>query len=282
MQRNQEPAKWRDGIDPFALPLEHVQIQEILGYPHAANQVFYLRGLRDGQEGYYYLKYAHHRDANLRNEVEIIRQLRSPLTPEVVEYDANSYQYELTRQIEGQRLSVLLANAGLESGLDYMRAYGQTLAGLHQARGSFPDAPHRRFHDLPEEAYCAENGLEAVYRYLAAHQPRHIHRCFVHGDFHYANVLWQHGQISGILDFELSGMGNREFDIAWAVILRPGQRFLKTDAELEEFLAGYTAVCPCDRELVRYYMALIYTRFLKAGDDDYESYVRAWLQQNTL
>ncbi len=277
MTQNTEPEKWREGIDPFTLPLQSVQIQEILGYPHAANQVFYLRGLRNGQEGYYYLKYAAHMDANLQNEVEIIRTLHSPLAPKVVEYDAEHFQYELTEQIEGKRLSIILKQAGSDNGLAFMREYGKTLAVLHQSRGAFPDAPHRRFHTIPERTYFAENGMENVYSWLWDKQPRQIHSCFVHGDFHFANILWDAGHISGILDFELAGMGNREFDVAWSLILRPGQNFMKTKEELREFLLGYTSLHECDYDLVLYYMVLIYSRFLKLGDTSYESYVRAWM-----
>ncbi len=279
--KNQEPQKWREGIDPLALPLQNVQIQEILGYPHAANQVFHLRGLCHGQEGYYYLKYAHHPDASFRNEVEIIRLLRSPLAPNVVEYDGLNYRYTLTEQIEGKRLSVILANAGTENAIDYMYEYGAALAALHQTKGRFPTAPHRRFHDIPEAAWCRERNLTEIHSWLLANQPAQHHTCFVHGDFHYANILWKEGHISGILDFELAGMGNREFDIAWALILRPGQRFMKTDAERDRFLAGYTSVGECDPGLVRYYMVLSYIRFLKAGDEAYEQYIRNWLRQAT-
>ena len=128
-------------MDPFTLPLQSVQIQKILGYPHAANQVFYLKGLRNGQEGYYYLKYAAHVDANLQNEVEIIRTLHSPLAPKVLEYDAEHFQYELTEQIEGKRLSIILKQTGSDNGLAFMREYGKTLAVFHQSKGTFPDAP---------------------------------------------------------------------------------------------------------------------------------------------
>ncbi len=277
MERNKEPEKWREGIDPFALPLKNIQIQKILGYPHAANQVFYLRGLEDGKEGYYYLKYASHIDANLQNEIAILQQLHVPWIPQVVEYDT-SYQYEVTRQIDGRRLSVILAESDSGNNLDYLYTYGRTLAQLHQTEGFFPAAPHRRFHDIPDPGYCQEIGMEAVYSWLLTHQPKQINCCFVHGDFHYANLLWKGGEISGILDFELAGMGNREFDIAWALILRPGQGFLKTEAEQQTFLAGYQSLGHCDRNLVHYYMVLIYTRFLKFGDPLYEEYVRQWLQ----
>lgn len=274
---NQEPEKWRDGIDPLSLPLRNVQLQEILGYPHAANQVFYVKGVQADKEGYYYLKYAHHVDANFKNEVEIIQQLHSPLTPNVVEYDVEDYRYEVTRQIDGRRLSVILADAKSDNGLDYMFEYGRTLAELHCASGSFPDAPHRRFHDIPEFAYFEKIGMGDIYKWLIDNKPTQINKCFVHGDFHYANILWKDSHISGILDFELAGMGNREFDIAWSLILRPGQKFMQTEAELQKFISGYSSVGNCSHGLVRYYMVLIYTRFLKFGDEQYEQFIREWI-----
>ncbi|MCD8131255.1 MAG: aminoglycoside phosphotransferase family protein [Lachnospiraceae bacterium] len=277
--KNEEPEKWRNTIDPFSLPLKKVCIQEILGYPHAANQVFYVKGVQAGKEGYYYLKYAHHVDANLKNEIEILWQLHFRCTPEVVEYDAEDYQYEVTRQIDGRRLSVILEEAGLDSGLSYMYEYGRTLARLHQAAGSFPKAPHRRFHDIPEPSHFEKIDMEDVREWLIVNKPTQINTCFVHGDFHYANLLWKDGYISGILDFELAGMGNREFDVAWALILRPGQKFMRTEEELWEFIAGYTAVGGCDPALVRYYMALIYTRFIKFGDEQYAQFVRKWVRK---
>ncbi len=278
MKQNREPTKWREGIDPFSLPLKKMQLLDVLGYPHAANQVFYVRGEEDGKEGYYYLKYAHHADANFKNEVEIMRQLCSPLTPDIVEYDSEKYQYEMTRQVEGRRLSVILAEDGAENGLGYMYEYGHTLAELHLASGAFPNAPHRRYHDIPEFSYFEKIGMADICDWLIGNKPTQVNKCFVHGDFHYANILWKDGHITGILDFELAGIGNREYDIAWSLILRPGQCFLRTEAELQEFIAGYSSIAKCDLTLVRYYMILIYIRFLKAGDEQYEQFIREWIK----
>lgn len=273
-EMNHEPEKWRDGIDPASLPLKKVRIRRILGYPHAGNQVFQLLGDMDGKEDCFYLKYAHRPEANFKNEVEIIQRLRSPLLPEVVEYDAEDYRYEVTRQIEGKRLSVILWEAGMTNGMEYMAEYGRTLAQLHGAAGDFPDARRRRFHEIPDGATLDQNGMTEVGEWLRANHPRRVNRCFVHGDFHYANLLWREGKLSGILDFELAGMGNREFDIAWAMILRPGQKFMQTREERQEFLKGYASLGSCDPALVRYYMVLIYTYFLKAGDEAYEQFIR--------
>lgn len=93
-------------------------------------------------------------------------------------------------------------------------------------------------------------------------------------------VFYRH--ISGILDFELSGYGNRDFDIAWSLILRPGQRFLKTEKEKSIFLSGYAKHGQYNISNIHYYMAQIYVYFLSfCGDDaEYCNYIRAWLLEN--
>ena len=103
-----------------------------------------------------------------------------------------------------------------------------------------------------------------------------ISKGFCHGDFHYANILWKDGHMSAILDFELSGWGNREFDIAWALILRPGQKFLNTEEELSLFLDGYLSAGTCSLNAVRYYMVLIYAYFYRIGraEPAYQEYIR--------
>ena len=53
-------------------------------------------------------------------------------------------------------------------------------------------------------------------------------------------MLWQKGQIKGLLDYEYSGQGFKEQDIAWACILRPTQKFMKTKKDIKLFLNGYS------------------------------------------
>ena len=95
-------------------------------------------------------------------------------------------------------------------------------------------------------------------------------------------MLWDGGHISAILDFELAGYGNQDFDLAWAMFRRPGQRFLRTPEEEQQFLQGYSRHCTYDEQAVRYYMAQSYVYFLEFSDDDpeYCSYIRAWLDKN--
>ena len=61
---------------------------------------------------------------------------------------------------------------------------------------------------------------------------------------------------------------------------RPGQKFLRTEAELQTFLNDYRQFGTCDAEAVKTYMAQCYVYFLQfCGDDaEYCAYARAWLQ----
>ncbi|MBQ5770491.1 MAG: hypothetical protein IIW08_04865, partial [Clostridia bacterium] len=74
----------------------------------------------------------------------------------------------------------------------------------------------------------------------------------------------------------------RDFDIAWALILRPGQRFLKTNAEKNLFLTGYAKHGQYNLANVHYYMAQIYVYFMNSfpEDQEYCEYIRAWLLEN--
>lgn len=61
---------------------------------------------------------------------------------------------------------------------------------------------------------------------------------------------------------------------------RPGQKFLRTEAELQTFLNDYRQFGTCDTEAVKTYMAQCYVYFLQfCGDDaEYCAYIRARLQ----
>ncbi|MGN1020319.1 MAG: hypothetical protein ACI4O7_08075 [Aristaeellaceae bacterium] len=36
------PEKWRETADPFQLPYRRFRVTEVLGYPHAGNDVFHV------------------------------------------------------------------------------------------------------------------------------------------------------------------------------------------------------------------------------------------------
>lgn len=275
------PQKWRDTCDPFAFDYNNFQPKEILGYPHAGNDVFHVRGLADNSETTAYIKAARQKGAAIDNEVNILAQLKGPVFPKVLDYDRKHGLFSVTSDMPGLRLSTIAGdNRDLVSS-SYMEEYGDALGRLHKLHISAKPQVDRKFYHPPTEELLEKLNLlflEDFFHY----KPTDSKTVFCHGDFHYANVLWKDHHISAILDFELAGYGNRDFDIAWALFLRPGQKFLKTDQERDLFLKGYQRHDVCNVKAVKYYMAQCYVYFLcfSKNDEDYCGYVRKWLEEN--
>ena len=279
-QRMTHPRQWRETCDPFALKYRDFRPVEVLGYPHAGNDVFHVRGLAGGEETVAYVKVARQAGADIRNEVELLMQLDGPAYPRVLDYDREQYTFSVTAEMPGLRLSGIVGENEDLASLSYMEEYGEALGRLHELKPSAKPQKERRFHHRPPEEKLRELKLSFMADFFAR-PPEKGETVFCHGDFHYANVLWQEHHVSAILDFELAGYGDRDFDIAWALFLRPGQRFLKTEEELERFLKGYRRRGDCNPAAVKYYMAQCYVYFLcfSGNGEDYCKYVRTWLEK---
>lgn len=273
--------KWRETCDPFSLPYRNFTPLKILGYPHAGNDVFYMQGVYQKREVTAFVKVARQAGASIQNETAVLSQIHLPVAPVIIDYGFGEMPFSVTLELPGERLSAIVGeNENLEA-LPYLSEYGETLAKLHRMTVSAENVTDRRFFHAPSASLLERLGLSCLQEFFAD-APASRTECFCHGDFHYANVLWQDHHISGILDFELAGYGNRDFDIAWALFLRPGQKFLKSAAEQQEFLKGYAKYGEYDPAAVRYYMAQCYVYFLEfSGEDkEYCDYVRAWLNEN--
>jgi len=276
------PEKWRETADPFSLPLRKFKITEILGYPHAGNDVFHVGGIWERKPCRAYIKVERQKGADIQNEAETIARLPFDFAPKVLEYFPKEPRTLVTLEAKGERLSAVVGDNRDRTSLAYMKAYGRTLATLHGWRIACEKVKHRDYFDIPGEAYFKEQGLERVGEFLMRNPPEGETACFVHGDFHYANVLWDGPRIGCVLDFELSGEGIREFDIAWALVLRPGQRFLKTREERNLFLAGYSEAQTFSKRAFCYYYALIACRFFSMGDAEYKNELKRILNEIML
>lgn len=102
------PDKWRETADPFALPYKHFSLTEILGYPHAGNDVFHVRGRYQNKETEAYIKVARQSGADLENEIKVIRTLKHPLTPTILDFDEENYRFVVTGQNKGNDCRLLL------------------------------------------------------------------------------------------------------------------------------------------------------------------------------
>ena len=274
-----QPEKWKETIDPFKLKFKKFKLLEVLGYPHARNDVFYCKGIFNNEEIYCFLKYASKPDSNILNEINIIKNLNFNFIPKILECD-KSGTYVITKEIEGERLSYIL-QITQDVSLNYMFEYGKTLAKIHKTQIKCNKVIHRKFFDIPNLEYFKEFNISFIYDFLIKNKPKEINECFCHGDFHYANILWKNRKIAGVLDWELSGIGNKEFDIAWAIINRPSQNFLKTKDEINKFIKGYKSLNNCNVNYIIYYMILIYSHFISVGknNEEYKEFVRNFIKQ---
>ena len=276
-----QPEKWKETVDPFTIKFNNFKLLEVLGYPHARNDVFYCKGVYKNKELFAFVKYASKKDSNIKRETNIIRKLKQPYAPEIIDFDECG-EFIVTKEVVGERLSYILQTTN-EKSIDYMYEYGKTLGQIHSTIINCEKVSHRKFFDLPSVDFLKEHDIDFVYEYLKANKPKQVFKCFCHGDFHYANILWNNKKIVGVLDWELSGIGNKEFDIAWAIINRPNQNFLKHDLEVKEFLKGYKSINDCRVKYVKYYMVLIYSHFIAVDKNNkqYREFVKKYLKRKT-
>lgn len=256
-----QPDKWRETMDPFSLNFNNFILEEILGYPHAGNDVFHVRGIsNEGQVMTGFLKVERQKTADIEREISIIKKLDLPFLPTVIDYSLDIPKFILTKEAEGERLSYILGkNENMES-LKYIKAYGELLAMIHNVKIESLPVKSRNFM-LTHEFY-SENELQYIEKYLLETKIEDT-KCFIHGDCHYANILWKDYKVSCLLDYELSGYGSREYDLAWALTLRPGQRFLQTEKERQIFLNSYSRYHNFSKEAFNYYMVLFGIFFYK-------------------
>ena len=277
-----QPKKWKETIDPFSIKFNNFKLIKVLGYPHARNDVFHCVGKCEKKRFKCFIKYASKPDSNISHEVKTLQTLNFEFLPSIVDFDKNG-KFIVTREIDGDRLSYILQRKKKENPLNFMFQYGKTLAQIHAVKQKFDKVKHRKFFDIPTIEHLKENNIDFILDYLQNNKPKTVTECFCHGDFHYANILWKNRKIVAVLDWELSGIGNKEFDIAWAIINRPSQKFLKTQEEVDMFIKGYQSENSCNIDYVKYYMILIYSHFISVNKEnkEYQEFVRNYLKEQT-
>lgn len=266
------PKKWRETMDPFSIIFNKFVLKEILAYPHGANDIFYVSGfIESGELIYGYLKVERHKDADIEREILVIQNLSLDLAPKLVDYSLKYPRYILTEELIGDRISHIVGDNIGEDSIKYMEAYGELMAQIHNIKIDIGPAKIRNF-NLDNKFYL-DKKLEYILEYLSRSNIKDS-KSFVHGDCHYGNILWKDYRVTGLLDFELSGYGIREYDLAWALTLRPGQKFLKTRIERDLFLKTYGRYHDFHRETLNYYMIVFSMYFYSISMEPEDSSYR--------
>ena len=124
----QQPAKWRETVDLTSLCLEPFRVKEILGYPHAGNDVFYVSGWDGERPCRAFVKVERQKGADVLNEAATLRRLSLPYLPRVLAVGEQTPRFLVTEEMPGDRLSVI--------GADRPGAYGAAgVGGAPPARG---------------------------------------------------------------------------------------------------------------------------------------------------
>ena len=104
------PTKWRETIDPYTLPYENFSLLEVIGYPHAGNDVFQARGIYQQKEVEVFIKVARQKGADIKREINTISAFDWDVLPEIIDYDQEKERFVVTLAKEGERLSFLVGN----------------------------------------------------------------------------------------------------------------------------------------------------------------------------
>lgn len=248
--------KWRESlIDLSKLKLKTISDFKVISYPPAGNDVF--ECVNNENDEHFIIKSERGTFANFKNEINMLDMLDGLLKiPKVIEYgEYDGRTYIVLSKIEGEKLSDIFKSDKNINKSEYLYKYGMELARIHSLNIECDHAKLRSINDIPpKEKYelLCDEWVNKVANYLILNKPNIEYNTFIHGDFHYGNVLFNESGVNGILDWEYSGLGFKEQDIAWALILRPGQRFMITKKDRDSFLEGYKSISTYDEDMLKW------------------------------
>lgn len=240
--------KWRElSIEPSNIKFKHIKLISIVSYPPAQNDVVESIVEMGNKQTKVFIKFERSMMSEISTENKHLNILKKERyyqkIPNVLEFgNVKNKNYIVLEKLEGRRLSDILKSENVNKE-KYLIKYGKELAIIHQIPNDcFNNAKQRVVNDIPNEETGIKINEELMpyLKYLEQHKILMNSETFIHGDFHYANILWKNGNINGVLDWEYSGKGFKEQDIAWACVLRPTQTFMNSLEDIKCFLKGYT------------------------------------------
>jgi aminoglycoside phosphotransferase (APT) family kinase protein len=115
-------------------------------------------------------------------------------------------------------------------------------------------------------------GIQEATRWLATHRPIDFIPGLMHGDYQFANVMYQHGapaKLAAIVDWEMGTVGDPKLDLAWALQGWP------EDTAANPGAIGYVDITgmPSRTELLEYYAG---SSGRQVDDFDYYAVLARW------
>lgn len=234
--------KWRDlEINPKEINTKLGRITKIINYYPAGNDVIECVIENNNEKRNVVLKIERSRVSDFVQEKENINILQKnqyyekvPKVLDLVKHKNKNCLFLEKRT--GNKLSEIFKKDNSKKE-EYLYKYGKELAIIHKIPKDLFKNSYQR--DINSIVKTEIKELQPYVRYLSKNYIEANKDTFIHGDFHYGNILWDKGKINTVLDFEYSGKGFKEQDIAWATVLRPGQKFMDNVNDIKVFLSGY-------------------------------------------
>jgi len=107
------------------------------------------------------------------------------------------------------------------------------------------------------------DGLAPGIEWALKHRPKEPDEVLCHGDFHPLNVMSEHGEISGVIDWSLATVASPAFDVGNTLMIlgqasgaaEGGIASALRGSTAKRYLSQYQKVRPLDMDAVRYYEA---------------------------
>jgi len=263
----------------FSVPdnIELRSVEQVFTGEH--NQCFRCGGSIDGNPGSFFLKVYHKPEINLPIERDILPRLAGfgiPVPKVLFEQDGEVSCLGLT-SITGDILQDFIdpRRPGYRSAevLEHLEKYGEILARIHSLPMETTPLTRRGLYALSVAERSHFSDQPDLLGWLDRNAPTEADEVFAHGDLHTAHVFFEHGEVSGVIDWESAGMGWREFDLAW--ILRSRQAFLNSPEEREAILKGYSRHGTWDNAALNWCEVLVYLHYafwMRESDCGYEAF----------
>ena len=269
--------KWRElNIEPSEIEYKNIKIERIISYPPAGNDVVECIARVNEKNENVFIKIERSKVCDFESEVKHLNYLRDNnyYAKLPIVYENGSFKgkkYIVLSKIEGERLYNILSKSK-KNKKELLYKYGKELAIIHKIPcQTLNVAKQRIINELPNAniytSLDSEKEIQKYIDYLKENDFEKKYNTFIHGDFHYGNILWINSEINGVIDWEYSGRGFKEQDIAWAITLRCNQKFMDNKEDIDDFLNGYKTIGNYDNEKLKWCIINAYCHFYLMNKD---------------
>ncbi len=220
------------------------------------NHVYRCAGIHENRELRFFLKINRSGEPVMENEQAVLKAMhrRGIPVPRVLWYGKGRSECLALEESPGFMLMDLINPKGIQYRphlqCSYLKRYGEVLAKIHSINIEWHEQKRPFLYEFIGEPEMEGVQFKELVAWLQANRPQERNYCFVHGDLNTVNILLDNGEVTAVLDWEFSGIGWQEYDLAWILRRRIGH--LTTPYDRSCILSGYVQHKSYDPEALRW------------------------------